>query len=72
MKVYFVRHGKTEYNIKKIIQGDIDIPLSDIGREEIKDFKNKIDEIDFDLCIFSPFSRTKETAKRLVDGRREI
>ena len=72
MKVYFVRHGKTEYNIKKIIQGDIDIPLSDIGREEIKDFKNKNDEIDFDLCICSPFSRARDTAKILVDGRSEI
>ena len=72
VKVYFVRHGKTEYNIKKIIQGDIDVPLSDIGREEIIKFKSKIRDIDFDICISSPYSRARETAEILVDGRCEI
>ena len=72
MKVYFVRHGKTEYNIKNIIQGDIDAPLSDIGREETQKFKNMIDDINFDLCISSPYSRAKETAEILVDNRCEI
>ena len=72
MKVYFVRHGKTEYNIKNIIQGDIDVPLSDIGRKEIQKFKSKIRNINFDVCISSPYSRAKETAKILVDGRCKI
>ena len=51
VKVYFVRHGKTEYNIKKIIQGDIDVPLSDIGREEIRKFKSNVDDIDYNIYI---------------------
>ena len=72
VKVYFVRHGKTEYNIKKIIQGDIDVPLSDIGREEIRKFKSNVDDIDYNICISSPYSRARETAEILVDDRCEI
>ena len=72
MKVYFVRHGKTEYNIKKMIQGDRDIPLSDVGREEIRKFKNEVDKLEFDVCICSPFDRAKETAKILVGDRTNI
>ena len=31
MKLYFVRHGETEWNVKKKIQGKTDIPLNENG-----------------------------------------
>ncbi len=34
---YFMRHGVTEYNMQRICQGQIDIPLSDIGIQEAND-----------------------------------
>ena len=72
MKLYLVRHGKTEYNINKLIQGVIDVPLSDIGKRENEVLKKEIDNINFDICISSPFLRAKETAKILVDNRCDI
>ena len=30
MKLYFVRHGETEWNVKKKIQGKTDIPLNEM------------------------------------------
>ena len=32
--ICFVRHGQTEYNINKLIQGQIDNPLSQLGKED--------------------------------------
>ena len=34
MILYFVRHGETEWNVRKKIQGATDIPLNDHGREQ--------------------------------------
>ena len=36
MKLYFVRHGETEWNVKKKIQGKTDIPLNENGIRQAK------------------------------------
>lgn len=36
MILYFIRHGETEWNVKKKIQGSTDIPLNDHGCEQAK------------------------------------
>ena len=33
MKLYFIRHGETEWNVKKKIQGKTDVPLNENGRK---------------------------------------
>ena len=37
MKLYFVRHGGTEWNVKKKIQGKTDIPLNENGIRQAKE-----------------------------------
>lgn len=34
MKLYFVRHGETEWNVQKKIQGSADIPLNENGLQQ--------------------------------------
>ena len=34
MKIYFVRHGETEWNVKKIFQGIKNSPLTEKGQEQ--------------------------------------
>ncbi len=36
MEILFVRHGRTEWNNKKKMQGNVDIPLSNKGTEHAK------------------------------------
>lgn len=39
MKLYFVRHGETEWNVKKKIQGKTDIPLNENGNPAAKELR---------------------------------
>ena len=34
MKLYFMRHGMTDWNIEDKIQGQADIPLNDFGKNQ--------------------------------------
>lgn len=69
MKIVLVRHGTTEYNEKKILQGKSNIPLNDTGRRECYKLKDELKDMDFDICFTSPLMRTVETAMILVGDR---
>lgn len=34
MRLYLVRHGRTDYNLNHLAQGHIDVPLDEVGREQ--------------------------------------
>ena len=34
MILYFVRHGETDWNVKKKIQGKTDVPLNENGKQQ--------------------------------------
>ena len=61
----FIRHAKTEFNKKRLFQGQLDIQLSQLGINETIE-KSKNFPQDFDICFCSPLSRTKQTAEILV------
>ena len=61
--IYIVRHGQTEWNVSKRLQGHKPITLNEKGREEAKTFAEKIKDLDFDRIISSDLLRAKETAE---------
>lgn len=69
MKIYMVRHGETPWNKKKLIQGQLDIPLNEYGREVARKTAEGLREIPFDKVFSSPLSRAAETARILVARR---
>ena len=69
MKIYFVRHGKTEWNKLKKMQGVVDIPLNEEGIEQAYKTKELTDKIEFDCAICSPLIRTKQTLDIILKGR---
>lgn len=71
MKLYLVRHGITDWNSEKRIQGQVDIPLNETGRQLALKTARGLNEIPFSLCYSSPLARAKETAE-LILGERDI
>lgn len=62
MEIYIVRHGETEWNKDKLLQGSTDIPLSDEGRRLAKESGKALADTPFDRIYSSPLKRAYETA----------
>lgn len=64
MKLVIVRHGQTDANAKKLIQGRIDNPLNKLGKKQANEAANVLidSELDIDIIASSPLSRALETA----------
>lgn len=62
MKIYLTRHGQTDWNLAKIIQGKSDIPLNDTGRKQARITRDALANASIDAIITSPLVRAKETA----------
>ena len=65
MKVYIIRHGQTNWNIIKKIQGQKDIELNETGIKQATDKISVFNEYNFDLIICSTLKRAKKTAEIL-------
>ena len=42
MILYFVRHGETDWNVKKKIQGKTDVPLNETGKQQAKELADML------------------------------
>lgn len=70
MKIYLVRHGETDYNKDGIMQGQkMNIDLNDSGVRQAVKLKNKLKNVDFDMCFTSPLIRSWSTAMIIVGDR---
>lgn len=67
MKIYVTRHGQTDLNAKKLMQGRSDIPLNETGRAQARAAREKLGGIKFDAVYASPLSRAVETASIIGD-----
>ncbi len=65
MILYFVRHGQTDFNKKKIPQGqEIDVSLNEEGVRQVEEATRYLPN-NIDFIISSPLKRTLETAQIL-------
>lgn len=62
MKIYVVRHGQTDWNFMNKLQGQTDIELNDMGREQARNTAELLKGKKVDLIISSPLKRARETA----------
>ena len=71
MKIYLFRHGETDWNRQRRLQGQSDVPLNTFGIElAVKTAKALEQEgLFFDRAFSSPLSRALETARILVGGQ---
>lgn len=67
MKLFLIRHGQTDWNIKGKIQGSHDIELNLTGIKQAEELSNKIleDKYKFSKIYSSPQKRAIKTAEIL-------
>src|SRR3989344_8168377 len=66
---YLIRHGETEWNTKKLLQGHSDSPLTEEGKIKMLELAGKLAEIHFDHAFSSDLLRAKQTAEMLILNR---
>lgn len=69
MRIYLVRHGETDWNKARKVQGSADIPLNAYGIHLAEETAEGLREVVFDVAYTSPLVRAKKTAEVILNGR---
>ncbi|MCL2327208.1 MAG: histidine phosphatase family protein [Bacteroidetes bacterium] len=71
MKLYLTRHGQTEWNMQKRMQGQNNSPLTELGEWQAAQLGNYLQGVQFD-CIYSSSSPRAMHTAELIRGKRTI
>lgn len=69
MLIYLMRHGETDWNKARRLQGQSDIPLNEFGVELAVKTAEGLKEVPFDAAFSSPLNRALVTARTVIGGR---
>jgi broad specificity phosphatase PhoE len=74
LNVYFLRHGESEGNSARIIQGRRDLALSEIGLQQSEAVAPWFADREIDVILCSPLKRAVQTARIVgqVLGKEEV
>ncbi len=67
-KLYFIRHGESEFNKAHKWAGSVDTPLTQTGHEQAQKAGKELKKqgLAFDIIISSPLERAHQTAKNIA------
>ena len=68
MKLYILRHGKTEWNRLGKVQGCVDIPLAEEGISLAAKVGRALKEVPFDLCFTIPLLQEQDRLQSSFSG----
>ncbi len=60
---YFLRHGVTDHNVRRVVMGQMDVPLNDLGRRQARAAAAMIGGLGIASIASSPLVRARETAE---------
>jgi len=67
MKIYLVRHGETDYNRKKLLMGQMDIPMNELGIKQAYKLTKALENKGITSIYSSDLSRALKTAEIIGD-----
>lgn len=70
MKLLLARHGETRWNAEGRYQGQMDIPLSDIGIAQAKQLGERLRGVEIKRAVASPLARAALTAQLALEEHR--
>ena len=70
LKLYIVRHGETEWNVIKRVQGQLNTPLTEKGMEKLRKTGKKLENVLFDEVYTSELGRTVASAEIILNENR--
>lgn len=62
-RLYMVRHGETDLNIKKVYYGFTNVSLNKLGKTHCENVREKLCEVNFDVVVSSPLERALQSAE---------
>jgi probable phosphoglycerate mutase len=71
MRILLARHGETKWNAEGRYQGQVDVPLSEVGQAQASKLGERLREVHIDRAVSSPLSRAKRTAELALGPARE-
>ena len=69
MEILLTRHGQTEWNRMKKVQGRADIELNEEGRKQAEKTRELLQAEKIDLIVCSPLKRAIQTAEIINENR---
>lgn len=63
MEIFLTRHGQTDWNVERRIQGQSDTELNKTGIEQVQITAEKLKNEKIDIIVASPLKRARKTAE---------
>ena len=65
---WYLRHGETDWNARGWSQGNVDVPMNDIGRAQAREAAAALRGKGIVSIVASPLGRTRETAAACAEA----
>ena len=70
MRILLARHGETKWNAEGRYQGQVDVPLSEVGEAQAQALGDRLRHVHIDRAVTSPLVRARRTAELALGATR--
>ena len=67
-RIYLIRHGQTDWNVEGRWQGNLDVPLGEIGYKQAQALADTLQDRPISAIYSSDLMRAVKTAEPLAQG----
>ncbi|CAG90412.2 DEHA2G09130p [Debaryomyces hansenii CBS767] len=72
LRIFIIRHGQTEHNVQKILQGHLDIDMNKTGHNQSQLVGEALKDMQFDGFSTSDLIRCQNTSKEILEHHQNI